>query len=271
MLCYRAPASFNIFKLSTFMKYSICTTVYNSEEIVNQFLSKLIDTEHEIVILNSCSTDNTDKLLANYHARIKLINRKSTRGMGKKLAIENASGDNIILIDFDVEILNLKEIIDTYEAKYERGKILVIHLNGSTCNPNIFAGAREVFTNIDAWPDLNCFEDVYFENVCGSLGIIKTTDLVTDYNCMKIRHVGPGQESRYENNIFKKASRRIKCAADAIFVSDFHFNGLMKYYKITGLKRFYVGLPEYTIARFLSLLIKVKKLDNKILELKNKS
>jgi len=81
------------------MKYSICTTVYNYEELVNQFLSKFVNTDHEIVILNGGSTDNTGKLLANYEDRIKIINLKSTRGMGKKLAIENASGDNIILID----------------------------------------------------------------------------------------------------------------------------------------------------------------------------
>ena len=252
------------------MKYSICTTVYNSEDVVNQFLSKFINTEHEIVILNGNSTDSTGKLLANYDERIKLINMKSTRGMGKKLAIENASGDNIILIDFDVEILNLKDIIDIYELKYEVGKIIAIHLNGgSTCSPTIFAGAREVFTNIDAWPDLNCFEDFYFRKVCESLGIIKSVDLVTSYNCMKIRHDGPGRESRYENNIFKKVFRRMRCAADAIFVSDFNFNELMRYYKISGLKQLYVGLPEYIIARFLSRLIKVKKLDNKIRELDN--
>jgi glycosyltransferase involved in cell wall biosynthesis len=253
------------------MKYSICTTVYNSEDVVNQFLSKFVNTEHEIVILNGGSTDSTGKLLANYHDRIKIINMKCTRGMGKKLAIENASGDNVILIDFDIEISNLKEIIDTYEQNYEEKKIIAIKLKGSTCSPNIFAGAREIFTHIDAWSDINCFEDIYFEKICDSLCIIKSVDLVTDYNCLKIRHVGPGRESRYENNLFKKASRRIRCATDAIFVSDFNFNGLMKYYRITGLRKLYVGLPEYIIARFLSHFVKVKKLNDKIRELKNRA
>ena len=42
---------------------------------------------------------------------------------GKKLSIENAMGDNVILIDFDIKISNISKIIDTYEEHLESERI----------------------------------------------------------------------------------------------------------------------------------------------------
>ncbi len=253
------------------MKYSICSTVYNSEEVVDLFLSKFLNTDYEIIVVDGGSTDNTGKLLENYYDRIKLLNKKCTRGRGRELAIKYASGDNIILIDFDVEVLDLKNIVDTYEKNYEEEKIHAIHLIGSTCNPNIFIGRKELFVHMDAWPDLNCFEDQYFESVCKSLNAFKFLELTTGYNCMQIKHTGPGRESRYENSILKQIKRRIICAGNALFVAGYNFKDLMKYYKITGFKRIYVGLPEYILAWFYSRSIKVQKIPDKVRELKSKN
>ena len=38
---------------------------------------------------------------------------------GKKLSIENAMGENVILIAFDITLSNISKIIDTYEKHLE--------------------------------------------------------------------------------------------------------------------------------------------------------
>ena len=125
------------------------------------------------------------------------------------------------------------------------------------------------YNALDAWPDINCLEDVYFEKICTEFNLLKFVDLNLDYDCLKIKNNGPGRESRYEKHIMKKIQRRIKCAADALFVSNSGFYELMKYYKIKGFKQLYLGIPEYCAARIVSHFIRVQKTSDKIQQLKN--
>ncbi len=88
------------------MKYSICVTVYNSEDVVDDFLSPLINTEYEIIVVDGMSTDRTPELLSKYQDRVKIIEQKCSRGLGRKIAIGNSTGDIIIIVDFDTDFLN---------------------------------------------------------------------------------------------------------------------------------------------------------------------
>jgi glycosyltransferase involved in cell wall biosynthesis len=251
------------------MKYSICVTVYNSEEIANKFISDLLSSKVEIIIVDSMSTDQTYNILKQYSSDVVLIRKKSTRGTGKKIAIEHATGDFIILLDFDIKIYDINNIIEEYEKSNRMNKILAMKLKGSSCTPNVFVGPRSLFLRLDAWPDLNCFEDVYFEKIFNAFDLIEYKEITLRYDCLKIKNAGPGRESRYGNRIIKKIIRRLVCASDAIFVAHFNYKQLMEYYKICGYKKVYVGMPEYVIALILSKFIRIIIVDEKIMKLKN--
>jgi glycosyltransferase involved in cell wall biosynthesis len=252
------------------MKYSICATVYNSNELVNEFLDPLIKTEHEIVIVDGMSKDGTDNSLKKYGKRLKLISKKCTRGMGRKLAIQLAESEYIILIDFDIKISSINHIIKLYEQLHNKNEIIDFHLSGGSCRPSVYIGPKSLFIMLDAWPDMNCFEDMYFQKICKTFNVYRVVDVQSRYKCMSLRNMLSGKESRYEIGFFKKVSRRLNCTAEALFFTDFSFSTLMKYYHIQGLKKFYVGLPEYIAGKILSHFINVVPLGTKIYNLKQK-
>lgn len=252
------------------MKYSICVTVYNSESIVKDFLTPLLSTDYEIVIVDGKSKDRTAEILSSYGSRIKLIERRCSRGLGRKIGIDNSSGDVIVIMDFDIQISSIEKVIKAYETYHIDNKIFVFHLKGNTCNQNIFIGRKEVFDYYDAWQDVNCFEDVYFERVCNHFNAIKRIDFELEYKCLKVRNLGAGRESRYETGTLGKIMRRIKCTSYIIFVSGFHYRRLLKYYTLHGIKGKVYGMLLYAPARLLSIFIKIPSVNDKIMEIQNK-
>lgn len=88
---------------------SIVTTCYNLEDYIEQCLLCSMNQSYknlEIIVVNDCSTDNSlniIKKMADKDSRIKIINNEINLGAGKsrKIGIEAASGDYIILIDGD--------------------------------------------------------------------------------------------------------------------------------------------------------------------------
>ena len=88
---------------------SIVTTCHNLEDYIENCLVSLINQSYknlEIIVVNDCSTDNSlniIKQLADKDSRIKIINNDTNLGAGKsrKIGIESAQGDYIILVDGD--------------------------------------------------------------------------------------------------------------------------------------------------------------------------
>lgn len=88
---------------------SIVTTCYNLEDYIENCLVSLINQSYknlEIIVVNDCSTDNSlniIKQLADKDSRIKIINNEINLGAGKsrKIGIESAQGDYIMLVDGD--------------------------------------------------------------------------------------------------------------------------------------------------------------------------
>ena len=88
---------------------SIVTTCYNLEDYIENCLVSLINQSYknlEIIVVNDCSTDNSlniIKQLADKDSRIKIINNETNLGAGKsrKIGIESAQGDYIMLVDGD--------------------------------------------------------------------------------------------------------------------------------------------------------------------------
>jgi glycosyltransferase involved in cell wall biosynthesis len=250
------------------MRYSICVTAYNSEDVVDDFLTPLIKTGYEIIVVDNMSTDKTPELLSKYRDNIKIIERKCSRGLGRKIGIENSTGDVIIIVDFDIELFSLGNIVEQYE-KMDDDKIYVFHLTGGSCCPNIFIGKKSLFEHYDPWQDVNCMEDVYFERVCRHFDALRRIQIEADYKCLKIRNKGPGSESRYEPGRIGKAVRRIKCTADIIFVSGLGYRKLLEYYKLKYIKEKLYGLALYIPAKLISYFIKAPSVNFKIREIEN--
>lgn len=118
---------------------SIVTTCYNLEDYIENCLVSLVNQSYEnleLIVVNDCSTDNSlsiIKKIADKDSRIKIINNEINLGAGKsrKIGIEAANGDYIMLVDGDDWITSnyLKTLYDS--AKKNDADIVAGHLN---CN-----------------------------------------------------------------------------------------------------------------------------------------
>jgi glycosyltransferase involved in cell wall biosynthesis len=141
-------------------KYSICITHFNNRLTVEESLKSIfgqIDDSFEIVLVDSKSKDGSLEILRKYASedRIRLIERKCTRGRGRQIALENSRGDYIISgLDMDdVFKPTLKSILEFYHSAVD-GKLLTV-VNGGA----IMISSRELLTSIGGWRDLQFREN----------------------------------------------------------------------------------------------------------------
>lgn len=116
-------------------KISIVVPMYNEQEVAKEFynrtisvLTKLIEYDYEIIVVNDGSRDKTLEILLNIvreDEHVKVIN--FSRNFGHQAAItagiENALGDAIITIDADLQ--DPPEIIVDMIREYEKGYDIV--------------------------------------------------------------------------------------------------------------------------------------------------
>jgi glycosyltransferase involved in cell wall biosynthesis len=98
-----------------FNKLSILIPAFNEGKTIDLILDRISDTtlvnniEKEIIIVNDCSTDNTEDVILDYIDRknliIKYIKHETNKGKGAALhtAINNSTGDYLIIQDADLE------------------------------------------------------------------------------------------------------------------------------------------------------------------------
>ena len=91
---------------------SIIMPAYNSEKYIAQAIESVLNqnyTNWELIIINDCSTDNTEQIIKSYqqkdaaNKRIKLINLTQNRGVAnaRNIGIQNAKGRYIAFLDAD--------------------------------------------------------------------------------------------------------------------------------------------------------------------------
>lgn len=102
-------------KKVSFNKLSIIIPAYNEGKTIVSILDRILEInlinniEKEIIVVNDCSTDNTDKVILKYigekNKNIKYISHEINQGKGAALhtAIKNSTGDYLIVQDADLE------------------------------------------------------------------------------------------------------------------------------------------------------------------------
>lgn len=127
---------------------SIIMPAYNSEKYISQAIDSVLNqncTNWELIIINDCSTDNTEQIIKNYqqqdrlNKKIKLINLLKNKGVAnaRNIGIQNAKGKYIAFLDADdiwekeklqkqIQILSRSKADITYTA------YMMIDENGKT-------------------------------------------------------------------------------------------------------------------------------------------
>lgn len=254
------------------IKYSYCTTIYNSADTVEEFLSftaKLLNDESELVIVDGGSKDGTYQKLIEmkgFSSNIHVYREHCTRGRGRQIAIEKADGKTIIMIDADYKLNNVEKFLEYFEDNrtdkiilFEPGKMI----DGSVLNCVI--GLRETFLSVGGYPDLNCAEDIYFFSVAEKLGRLDTKIIDPfDILPMKIRGKNSGVESRYALSFIEVVLRRIIITRDSLFVGKKGYSEICESWGLTGAKKYLIGTPLYTLGKILKLGIREETLEKRI-------
>jgi glycosyltransferase involved in cell wall biosynthesis len=135
-------------------KYSICITNYNCGPTMQSSLQSILgqlDGRFEIVVVDNLSTDASRDILRAFEARgkLKLIERKCSRGKGLQIAFENTIGEYIVSgLDLgDTYRSRLASFLDFYHAKCE-GKLL------HGLNEAVIVAPRSLIENLGGWRDL---------------------------------------------------------------------------------------------------------------------
>src|SRR5215213_10471226 len=95
---------------------SVVIPAYNEGNTIHRILdsvrrvSLINDMDKELIIINDCSTDNTEEALLNYiaaHPELRIVYHKHEKNMGKGAAlhtgIQKATGQYIVIQDADLE------------------------------------------------------------------------------------------------------------------------------------------------------------------------
>ena len=251
--------------------YSICTTSYNSASAADGFAKPLLklDEKFEIIVVDNISFDGTADAIKKYEPRIKVFSEKCTRGGGRQKAMELSNGSIIIHVDFDVSYSGILEAVKFYESS-NKDKIYYIQAVKHKCSACLYIGRRELFDKVDGFPNMNHSDDTYFNKKTNAVGLLSIISLEMSHDCLDVRGLSSGAESRYERTKLKQAIRRIIATRDILFVNGFSYTELMKKYRLSGKRAFFEGLPEYLLGKILRFTIKVPTVESEIKAIKSK-
>ena len=132
------------------IKVSIIIPFYNPGKYFDKCLNSIVNqslSDIEIILVNDCSTDNSEKIAIEYarkDKRIKLLKNSENKGQGysRNKGIKEASGKYIGFVDAD-------DFIDAemYEQLYKNAEILKSDI--ITCNMKFIKSDNITFCNVD--------------------------------------------------------------------------------------------------------------------------
>ena len=114
---------------------SIIIPVYNGEKFIDECLKKILKQTYEnieIIVINDGSTDETKNILKKYslNKKIKIFNNENHGvSYGRNYGIEKATGDYIMFLDVDDELLDdaIEQLVDYVNKNND---IDIIRFNG---------------------------------------------------------------------------------------------------------------------------------------------
>ena len=163
-------------------KISIIVPAYNEASTISIIIDKLINLslinniKKEIIIVNDCSTDNTDTLVqkiikSNPEAEIVYIQHENNSGKGAAIhsGIKNATGEYLIIQDADLEYdpneFNklLKPVIDgyadvVYGSRFMGGSAHRILFFWHTIGNKLLTFLSNLFTNLNLTDMETCYK-----------------------------------------------------------------------------------------------------------------
>jgi glycosyltransferase involved in cell wall biosynthesis len=194
---------------------SLCTTVYNTEETIAAFLAPLLPTPFEIVVVDGGSTDRTPDLIRSYAPRVRahLSTRHLSRGRGRDLAAEIASGEVIVQLDGDVVYRNVDRYVEVYRQQY-RGRLVDFGSAGRSLRiPHLLIGDRAAFAAVGGYRDTFAYEDIGLTRRARDAGLLTIVPIeAADATKLSLRgFTVDGHDAReYERTLTRQAGREIR-------------------------------------------------------------
>jgi len=163
-------------------KLSIIIPAYNEAITIHQILDKVIGVnliegvQKEIIIINDCSADGTEKIVNAYllmhpAENIRLFNQSCNKGKGSSIhrGIEEASGDFIMIQDADLEYdpnefnILLKPVLDgfadvVYGSRFMGGRPHRILFFWHSIGNKILTFTSNMFTNLNLTDMETCYK-----------------------------------------------------------------------------------------------------------------
>jgi glycosyltransferase involved in cell wall biosynthesis len=163
-------------------KLSILIPAYNEEKTILEVLNKIVavelinNVEKEIVVVNDCSTDNTEKVVLEFKSQNQSINlsyfkQEKNKGKGAAIhrAIQMAGGDFLVVQDADLEYdpqefnLLLRPILEghadvVYGSRFMGGRPHRILFFWHTIGNKVLTFVSNVFTNFNLTDMETCYK-----------------------------------------------------------------------------------------------------------------